>query len=303
MVDTQGEFTDINPAANGSLQSIFRRYRRRIVLTYTLFILENLVRLAQPLAMGLAVSDLLQSSTRGMWVFIAQCAIQMVIGTCRNLYDTRTFSTITADLAGDLVLQQRGAQVETSRVAARSSLSREFAAFFERELPIVISTGFSLVGSLVMLVWFDVFWGVVCVGLSVSYALFARVLGWKSAVLNSQIHDLNEQEVNVVERHDEPEVRRHFSTIRNLQVKLSDWCGFSLGLTDLSLVLFLSIALLRWETLAAMSAGDLVAMIRYAVLFMMTLTNVPLLVQAIVRLRDIGRRLRSEPAVCAAAAA
>lgn len=284
------------PAGNSAvaaLRAIFRRHQGPILLTYSLFITENLVRLSQPLVIGLAVSDLLESSIRGMWLLIIQCVVQMVITTSRNLYDTRTFGTITADLAGDMVLEQRGARVATSCVAARSSLSREFAGFFERELPVAVSTGFSLVGSLAMLVWFDPVWCIVVAGLSLSYALFARVLRWKSALFNASLHDLSEQEVDVVERHDEREVRRHFATIRDLQVKLSDWCGFSIGLTDLSLVAFLSIALVRWETLAAMSAGDLIALFRYGVLFMMNLANVPLLVQAFARLRDIGRRLRN----------
>lgn len=303
MRDLGGQANAIGSSAWVTVRAIFRHHRRPILLTYGLFVGENLVRLAQPWVMGLAVSDLTAASTRGLWAFIAQCAAQMAISTCRHLRDTRTFGSITAELAAEMVLEQRGARVATSRVAARSSLSREFAAFFERELPVTISTAFSLLGSLAMLVWFDPFWGVVCGGLSLAYAVFARVLQWKSALLNAALHDLCELEVAVVERHEAREVRRHFAAVRDVQVKLSDWCGLSLGLTDLSLVAFLLIALGRWEALAAMSAGDLVALIRYGVLFMSSLTNVPLLVQAFARLRDIGRRLQGESPLCEAAAA
>jgi hypothetical protein len=290
-------------SAIGTLQAIFRRHCRPIAFTYSLFIVENLIRLMQPMAMGLAVSDLLQSSTRGMWLFIAQCVAQSIVATARNLSDTRTFGKITAELAGEMVLEQRSARVATSRVAARSSLSREFAAFFEREMPVIISTTFSLLGSLAMLVWFDPFWGVVGGALSFSYVIFARVLKRKSAALNSALHDLCEREVEVIERHDQSEVRRHFDKVRSLQVQLSDWCGFSLGLTDLSLVAFLLIALAERQALSALSAGELVALIRYAVMFVTSLTNVPLLVQAFARLRDIGTRLQGETAACKPAAA
>ncbi len=102
--------------------------------------------MAQPLAMGWAVADLLESSPRGMFVFLGQCLLQMVITTARHLYDTRTFGTVAADLAGDMVLLHRGQNVETSRVAARSSLSRQLVSFFERDLPVIIYTLFSLVG-------------------------------------------------------------------------------------------------------------------------------------------------------------
>lgn len=83
-------------------------------------------------------------------------------------------------------------------------------------------------------------------------------------------------------------------------MKLSDWHAVSFAVTDFSLVLFLGILMLRWDTLAAMSAGDLVAVIRYAVLFVGSLTNVPLVVQQLVRLADISRRLRRPAAVATA---
>ena len=56
-MNNSGQREPVGPDA--SLQSIFRRYRGPMTLTYSLFILENLIRLAQPLVIGLAVSDLM----------------------------------------------------------------------------------------------------------------------------------------------------------------------------------------------------------------------------------------------------
>jgi len=280
-----------------SLRHLFRRYRGPILLTYGLIVLENLIRLVQPLVMGLAISDLIQSSPRGMLLFMLQCGVQMLVTCGRHLYDTRTFGTISADLAGDMVLQQRADDVETSRVAARSSLSRQLVSFFEMGVPVMATTLFALLGALAVLVWYDAVLGFLC-GVSLCcYAAFSRLLARKSAELNQRRHDLQELEVDVVERHNTGEVRDHFSTLRNLQVKLSDWHAASFGLMNFCLVLFLGVIVLRWETMAAMSAGDLVSLIRYAVMFVSGLTNVPMVVQQLVRLADICRRLRRRPAV------
>src|SRR5262245_11632458 len=73
------------PAAPArSLWSIFSAYRWRILLTYGLFNLENLLRLAQPFVLGWAIHDLLQSSPRGLALFFGQHVLYLVIGAARR---------------------------------------------------------------------------------------------------------------------------------------------------------------------------------------------------------------------------
>jgi hypothetical protein len=52
-----------------SLGAIFREYRWSILVTYVLFAVENLLRLAQPFLLGWAIDDLLEHSYRGLLVF------------------------------------------------------------------------------------------------------------------------------------------------------------------------------------------------------------------------------------------
>src|SRR3712207_8857328 len=55
-----------------SLWGVFSAYRWRLLFTYGLFNLENLLRLAQPFVLGWAIHDLLQSSSVGLALFFGQ---------------------------------------------------------------------------------------------------------------------------------------------------------------------------------------------------------------------------------------
>ena len=88
------------PSDGVSLRSVFSAYRGQILFTYLLFVVENLLRLAQPLVIGIAINDLFASSFRGLLLFLGQHTLHLAIGTARQMYDTRVFTRIHSDAAG-----------------------------------------------------------------------------------------------------------------------------------------------------------------------------------------------------------
>ena len=53
------------------------------------------------------------------------------------------------------MIDQRRRNVEVTRIAARSALSREFADFFEHYVPVAIQMVFLMVGGLTVLAAYD----------------------------------------------------------------------------------------------------------------------------------------------------
>src|SRR5437762_3317398 len=74
---------EVNGAARRprTLWRVSAAYRWRLALTYGLSAVENLLRLAQPYLLGLAISDLLKSSPRGVCLFAAFYFAQVLAGT------------------------------------------------------------------------------------------------------------------------------------------------------------------------------------------------------------------------------
>jgi len=281
-------------ASNWMMWSIFSAYRWRILATYALFNLENLLRLAQPLVLGWAIHDLLRSSMYGLAIFFGQHVLYMALGAARRLNDTRCFTRIHADLATGLVLDQRHRQVEVSRVAARSALSREIVDFFERDVAIVLYILYSVIGALVMLWWADwvlVLW---CLALVPPAYLLSRWTGRQSLLLNGRLNDQLEHEVEIIERAQPAEVRGHFDLVRRWRIMLSDRDAWSFGILELLIYVAMAAALVRTCARPGVDAGTIFAVLGYVLMYVSGIANVPLLVQQFNRLRDIGSRLRSE---------
>jgi hypothetical protein len=280
----------ISAGPMASLWSIAKAYRWRILATYGLFNLENLLRLAQPLVMGWATHDLLRSSWLGLAIFLGQHMLFLGVSTARRLHDSRCFTRIYADLAAKLVLDQRGREVEVSRVAARSSLSREIVDFFERDVVVVIYVIFSIFGALAMLAWADRMLVPWCLALLLPAWLLSRWTGRQSLVLNGRLNDEVEREVEIIERAQPAEVRGHFDGIRRWRIALSDRDAFSFGVPETLIFVAMAAALVQTCARPGVDAGTIVAVLGYV----NGVVYVPLLAQQFGRLRDISRRLQSE---------
>jgi hypothetical protein len=277
-----------------TLWAVFAANRGRLLLTYALFSLENFLRLAQPLVLGWAITDLLHSSLVGLAVFGGQHVLHLLLGVARRMYDTRAFTAIYTDLAARLVLEQRGRAVEVSCVAARSALSREIVDFFEREVAVVLAVLYSVGGALVMLGLTD--WVLVpcCLALLLPVCVLGRTNARRSYRLNGRLNDQLEREVEVIHRARPAEVRGHYCLVARWRVMLSDWEAVNFGLMELLVFGLMAAALARCCAAPGVDAGHIFTVFGYVLLYVLGVLNVPVLIQQLSRLRDISRRMRAE---------
>jgi ABC-type multidrug transport system fused ATPase/permease subunit len=277
-----------------TLRGLFQTYRRRILVTYALFNLENLLRLAQPLVLGLAIDDLLRASYRGLGLLVAQLLGFLLVGCVRRMYDMRAFTTIYTDLATRLVQRQRGQAVGVSELAARSTLSRAFVDFFERDVPVVMQSLYYIGGALVMLALYDGPLVLLCLGLLVPAAVVNWLYGRRVLALTAGLNDQLEREVSVIGHGRPDEVREHYRRLARWRIRLADSEALSFGTMELFVLAVIAVALFRTCSLGADAAGTILAVLRYVLMFVMGLDGVPYLIQQVSRLRDVGRRLRGQ---------
>src|SRR5688572_8572218 len=86
-----GNRGDEPATASLTIRSLFSHNRGRILTTYALFNVENLLRLAQPFVLGWAINDLLRPSYVGLTCLVTQHLLHMLISSFRQMYDTRAF--------------------------------------------------------------------------------------------------------------------------------------------------------------------------------------------------------------------
>lgn len=276
--------------AGGMLGRVFRTYWGRILFTYGLFNLENLLRLLQPLALGMAINDLLHGSSVGLVWLVVQLLAFMLIGAVRRMYDMRAFTGIYTDLVTGLVNAQRRQNVGLSRVSARSTLSRAFVEFFERDVPVVVQAIYSVGGALVMLLFYDPMLVVYCLVLLVPATAINMFYSRKTTALTAGLNDQLEQEVDVLSHGSPDKVNSHYRGLARWRIRLADWEALNFGVMELFILGLLAAALLR-ACASGAEAGTILAVFRYVLMFVLGLDSVPMIVQQMSRLRDVGRRM------------
>ena len=274
------------------LTDLFKAYKWRIICTYFLFNLENLLRLAQPFALGLAINSLLSASYSGIGVLIAQHLSYLLISSLRQVYDTRTFTKIYTNLATQVVVDQRKSDISVSKVAARSALSREFVDFFEHNVPMIIQSLYSIAGALLMLLYYDRVLILYCLVLIIPASILNYFYSQKAYFLNGQLNDQLEKEVGIIEQGEFGSVQNHYKSVANWRIKLSDLGAINFSLMELFVLSLLIASLIRYCNLPSVAPGDIFATFNYVVTFIMGLDSIPFLVQQISRLVDIGQRVQ-----------
>ncbi len=206
------------------------------------------------------------------------------------MYDSRSFSRIYAKMASRLVIEQRRNDVPLSRITARTALSRELVDFFERDLSTVLEAVASLVGALIMLAWYDLTLIPWCLALLVPLVVSNRIFRRWLANKHRRLHDQLEKEVDVIAEGGPQEVKQHFTLLGGLRISLGDGGALHFASMEVFVLGLILVAMVRCCNVFADAPGEIYAVFRYVMMFIMSLDSVPLLIQRISRVRDVCRR-------------
>jgi len=287
--------TDV-PRAISVLDTI-RPFRWRIGLTYALTVLEDLLELSYPWATGIAINGLLAQDYKMITPLMVAWLLHTAISCGRQMYDTRLYTRIYNTVVIDTVLRQRQVGIEPTKVAARSAMSREFVTFFEKDMPVVINTLVGIVGSAAILFYYDIPVGAIAALLFIPVAIINRRYMRRSLMLNEGLNNQLEHEVQVIDAAQEAAVTRHFSEVRGWRIKLSDADALNwTAIEALSILVFILI-LFRVAYMPDVTVGAIFAMFVYVWRLMEKLDMMPQIVQQLMRLKDIRRRIEAGASV------
>jgi ABC-type multidrug transport system fused ATPase/permease subunit len=273
------------------LQTIFGKYRGRITLTYIVTLAENMFELSYPSLTGLAVNGLLKHDFTGLWLLLGVWLAHTATGVFRQSYDTRVFAAIYTDLATRTVSEQETKGFSTSQIVARSSLSREFVNFFERDIPATVNSLFGLLGALVLLFFYDAWSAGFCLMLLVPLAILNRGYSKRTLTLNQRLNNQLEREVTMLTRRRPSRVFGHYRLLAKWRVSLSDAEATNWGIMELFSIILSAAVIIRVASLPHVEPGTIYAMLAYLWNFLASLNHVPALVQQLSRLQDIARRM------------
>lgn len=274
------------------LKRLIKKHRYQLLLTYLLFSLEMLGSLLRPFFLGVAVNDLIKGSYQGLIMLCIVHGLWIIAGTIRHMYDTRTYSAIYTSLVTRF-LARRYNKTEVSRLSAHSTLAREFVDFLEFDLVYVIEAIYSIIGSLILLYFYDAAVVAVCMALLVPVLAISYFYGKKMRLLTKEKNDELEKQVNIISQGNKLIIRSHYNKLRKWQVKISDKEAINFGIIEILVMIVIGSSLLISTNLfgTTVLAGNIIGMYSYIQKFVSGMDTIPYTVQRLTSLSDITRRI------------
>lgn len=274
-------------------KKLMHKYRYRLFITYFLLSLEMIGSLLRPFFLGVAINDLIKGSYEGLIILSVIHFTWLVIGTIRHMFDTRTFSAIYTSLVTQF-LSRRYGKTDVSKLSAHSTLSREFVDFLEFDLAYIIEAGYNLIGSLVLLYFYDTSVVLICFALLLPVIAISYFYGKKMRRLTRSKNDELEKQVDIIAEGRPEYIRNHFDQLRSWQIKISDKEAFNFGIIEMIVMLIIGLSLLiSYKSFGTtVLAGNLIGIYNYILKFVSGLDTIPYTVQRITLLTDITRRIQ-----------
>ena len=268
------------------LKHIAQTHRKRLLGTFSLVGLENLLMLVYPVFGGWAINAVIAGKVWQALLYALVVLLMWLVGAARRIADTRTFTRIYTEIAVPVVLEQRQRQVPHSAVTARVALSREFVSFFEEHLPIAATSVVSIFGACIMLLVLEFWVGVLAVCI---LALFLWLLPRFAAISENLYFRLNnslERDNHFIRKGNERQLYRHYGLVARLRVLISNREAFGAAMSILFGFAFVMMTLKGYG-----SVGHVYSVSTYLWMFAMSLDDVPRLVEQYSNLKDIGQRI------------
>ena len=261
------------------LKHIGQTHRRKLITTFSLVGLDNLLLLVYPVFGGWAINAVMEGNVWQAMLYGVVVLLMWIIGAARRIADTRTFTKIYTEIAVPVVLEQRKQEVPHSAITARVTLSREFVSFFEEHLPIAATSLVSIFGACMMLLILEFWVGVLAVAI---LALFLWLLPHFAAISENLYFRLN----NRLERDN-----RHYGWVAKLRVLISTREALGYLSIGMAMSVLFGFAFIHMTLKGYGSAGHIYSVSTYLWMFAMSLDDVPRLVEQYSNLKDIGQRV------------
>ncbi|MGD9853573.1 MAG: ABC transporter six-transmembrane domain-containing protein [Planctomycetaceae bacterium] len=262
-----------------TLEVSLRRQRRRVLTVHGLALVENSLRILQPLMIAWAVNDLLVRSYLGLAALILVHLAFTLVGSVRQMFCSRVFGGLTADVTANL-LEDEQLRDDKPGLARRLNSSREQLGFLDESVPLVIHVAFTVIGALVILGWYDLALVPVCLVLLIPAVLLNAAYGRTAALVSGRLHAEFRREPHVLAVGESREIRRHLDALCRWRGQLSDAEASHFCLMELFVGGVMATALAHFCLTTAPLAGDILAVVGYVLLFVTGLRQVPQVVHS-----------------------
>jgi len=274
-----------------TLTTVFKENQPRLLVTYFLFNLENVLALLKPYFLGRAIDMTINSQKEGIIAFLVLYCLYVIVGGIRRINDTRTFANIYSDLAVKIVKEQHRKNISPSKIIARASLSNKFVSFFETDITVFFQTIYNIIGALVLLFLYMKSLLFYCLLIIIPIAIINKIYSVRNMRFLNKYNNQLEKAVDNISTKDDEVIKEHYSVISDMRIKISDNEAFSFLSAEVFIIFLIGVSLSSFYGDTAITVGAIVAIFQYVNMFILGLDDVPYLIEQMNKIADVQKRL------------
>lgn len=272
-----------------SIGTLCRAFWGKVLVTWSLTLLETLMFALLPLLIGHSIDGLLEGDWNAFTILLIALGGLVVVATARRFYDTRAYGTMRVELGKALVARSGDHPVSVTN--ARALMGRELVDFLETQAPESLMALIQVIVSVALLFSFHSTLAVSAGLATIAVITIYGLAGGAFFRVNKALNEQAERQVSALESRDMRKVTRHFLRLRRHEVRLSDTESVVYGLIFLVLLTMLTFNLWFAATQGETSPGGIFSIVAYSYEFVESAVVLPVLLQALTRLQEITERI------------
>jgi len=276
---------------NISIKSLMVRFKWRILLTFSLVVIEAITNILFPLLIGVAINGLLEESFTGIVYLGTAGMVALIVGSARRFYDTRVYSGIYCQITPEMIAKEQDKETSISTISARASLLTEFVEFLENSMPEILSAIISLVGILVIIAALNINVFFACLALLMLIFLIYAITGKFNYSLNANYNNELEKQVDVITENDQFKIKNYYKELMKWNIKLSDLETLNYFVIWLGVIVLMLYTPITVIDSGVLSYGLVFSILMYVFDYIGNLVTFPIYVQQAIRLKEISARL------------
>lgn len=284
------------------LLSLFRRFRRGIILAIGLVVIEQLAWIVEPTVFGNVIDAFIDKGFKPsdaaflipVLIWIAVFLVNSIVGAVRRSVDQRIYLRMFTEIATDVARLGQERNHPVSRTAARAELSREYIAFFQYRLPELLEQFIAIGGAITALYFFDWRIAVTCTVIAIPLGIITRFSNRRILRFQSAVHDQQEQAFDIFSRCDVEQIRSYYSRLALPQLKIANWGAINFGIVRVALLAIFVVVLYIAIDLDDFTTGNIYSIVAYLWTFVTSSEYVPELMESWTSLQDISRRVKKD---------
>jgi ABC-type bacteriocin/lantibiotic exporter with double-glycine peptidase domain len=270
---------------------VLKKYKVKLFFTFALLVLDSLSFLLFPLLIGLAITDVMDQSMRGVYLLGALSVFNLAMGSFRRFYDSRVYAKIFSHYAQ--MLKTKEQVNETSKTVGRVNLLSESLGFMEESLPILLAHLIGIFGTLFILLSLNTIVFVICLVALLLSVIVYSLTSKRTLLLNKGYNNELERQVERIGNPNSLFASMHFKRLMKWNVRLSDLETLNFAVVWLIMIALMVASIFIISADSTFQLGAILSVVMYVFQFIESAMNLPLYYQQGLRLKEISKRLNS----------